>query len=103
MSERPHEMITRLPLTRLPAPFDTATPVRDLRATDIRDLLRAGPLRFLVARVGSSLRLVPDAEHFDFWKTDVQPHLADPDARVRLEEFEGGYCYLASQWSDGGP
>ena len=55
----PEPIIHRLPLTKLPPPFDAATRLRDLGATELRDLLRAGPVRFLVAAIFAPLRSIP--------------------------------------------
>lgn len=91
--------ITTLPLTEL---FDERGPVeaarrRDLTANDIRDLLRAGPLRFVVANCGSRLVWVAESERFAFWKAEVRPHLTDA-SEARLDDFPGGYFYFASEW-----
>ena len=94
-------VITKLPLSRLSTSRGDARGVGDVGGDAIRDLLRAGPVRFVVADIGASLHWVLDAERFDFWKKEVQPHLAEPDARVDLEQFPSGYLYFASQWDDG--
>jgi hypothetical protein len=70
---------------------------RDLTAAEVRDLLRAGPVRFVVANVGASLRWVAASECFRFWTDEVQSRVGDP-AGARLEDFPGGYCYFASEW-----
>src|SRR4051812_38252296 len=74
---------------------------RDLSAGDIRELLRRGPLRFVVADVGSRPRWLPEETCFAFWKAEVQSHLAAPDEPAHLDGFPGGYCYFASEWSAG--
>jgi hypothetical protein len=71
--------------------------LRDLSTSDVRDLLRAGPVRFVVANVGDPLREVPVNECFRFWKDEVKPRVADCP-RVPLKEFPNGYCYFASEW-----
>ena len=93
-------VVTRLPLAEL---WGDAGPVaadrrRGLSAADIRGLLRAGPVRFVVANVGAPLRWVPAAECFRFWKAEVRSRVAGPDG-ARLEDFPGGYCYFASEWA----
>jgi hypothetical protein len=100
MAEPP---INRLPLSELPPPFHAAVRVRDLRDTDVREMLRSGPVRFVVAAIFAPLRSVPESECFDFWASEAQPHLvADPDEGASPQDFPGSYCYFASEWSDGG-
>jgi hypothetical protein len=46
---------------------------------------------------------VPENDCYDFWASEVQPHLvADPDEGAPLSDFPGGYCSFASEWNDGG-
>lgn len=96
-------VIYRLPLSQLPPPLATAKRLRDLTADDVRELLRAGPARFAVAMMLSPFRVVPERECYEFWKSEVQPHLvSDPDGGAALDDFPDGYCYFASEWSDDG-
>ena len=96
-------VINRLPLSQLPPPLATAKRRRVLAAADVRELLRAGPVRFAVAMMLSPFRVVPENECYEFWKSEVQPHLvSEPDGGAHLDDFPGGYCYFASEWSDGG-
>jgi hypothetical protein len=96
-------VINRLPVSHLPPPLVPAKRLRDLDAVDVRELLRAGPVRFAVAMMLSPFRVVPEPECYEFWKSEVQPHLvSDPDDGVELDNFPDGYCYFASEWSDGG-
>jgi hypothetical protein len=104
MSQR---IITTLPLSEL---WDDnglieARRSRDLTAYDLRDLLRNGRVRFMVADVGAKPVWIPPGECFRFWKAEVQAHLADPQQRVPLDEFPEAFCYFASEWvtSDGPP
>lgn len=94
-------VITKLPLSHLTTPLGDAKRLGDIGSDAIRRLLRAGSVRFVVADVGSPLHWVPEAECFDTWKNDVEPHLAEPDQRVHLEQFPVEYAYFASQWDDG--
>lgn len=75
----------------------SVTRVRDLNAADITDLLRSGPLRFVVADIGQPFHWIPDNEVYDFWKDEVKSHLANSEA-ARLEDFPDEYCYFASEW-----
>ena len=72
--------------------------VRDLKASDLIDLLRSGAVRFVVADVGKPYLWIPNNEGYDFWKGEVKGHLADPESEVALEDFPDEYCYFASEW-----
>lgn len=88
-------VITALPLTELwndRGPVN-AVRLRFLAAADVRDLLRRGPVQFVVADLGAKPIWIPANECFTFWKGEALPRLADQD------ELPDGVCYVASQWS----
>jgi hypothetical protein len=70
----------------------------------IRELLRKGPVRFVVANVGERLRWISLDDRFGFWKADVVAHLAETD-RIRLDGFPDNMAYVASEWlsAENGP
>lgn len=75
--------------------------LRELNASEIAGMLRAGGVRFVVANVGSPLKWVPADECYGFWKSEVKGHLADPAAKNSLGDFPGEYCYSATEWESG--
>ena len=94
--------ITRLPLSHLVTERGHAKHVKSLGEFEIRQLLRQGSVRFVVAEIGHELRWHPEDACFQVWKAQVQPHLARPDAPNYLETFPEQYAYFASLWDDGG-
>jgi hypothetical protein len=97
-------IVTELPLQEL---WDDTGVVsqhrlRDLSSDDVRELLRRGPIRFVVVEVGSKPRWIPESQCFTFWKTEVQLRLVGPAQRVNLEALPGGHAYFASEWAVGG-
>ncbi len=95
-----NRVVTRLPLEQL---WDKdgdvgATRWRKLDREAIRDLLRRGPVHFVVADVGRQLRWIPESERFGFWKADGAVHLADGE-RIDLLAFPDGMAYAASEWT----
>ena len=97
LSER---IITELPLREL---FNESGAVkavrqRDVAADDIRELLRAGSVRFVVANCGSKPIWIAQSERHEFWKSEVLPHLANPAEGAEPDKYPGGYCYFASLW-----
>ena len=95
-------IVTQLPLRELwrQDGFKSTTRIRSLTEDDIRSFLRLGPVQFVIVDVGASPRWVQPGECFQFWKDEAQPHLASTATTI-LDEFPGGYCYLASQWDRG--
>jgi len=98
--DTPTRLVKRLPLTELwtdSAPLE-AVQCGPLGKDEIVQLLREGRVRFVVADVGKKLRWIPQDECFKFWTKEVLPHLAEPEAKVNLEQFPGNYCFWASKW-----
>ncbi|WP_040550352.1 hypothetical protein [Pedosphaera parvula] len=98
-----NKVATQLPLQELwnNDGFVAAARERWLSAKDITNLLRNGGAQFVVADVGTSLHWIPISECFDFWKREVQPHLASPESKAALGNYPDSYCYFASEWSRG--
>lgn len=93
-------IIKRLPLEELwrDDGFISTSRGKRLRADDIRDLLRAGRIQFVIADVGSKPRWIGLDDCYRFWKTEVKPHLAEPNQRTYLDSFPDSYCYTACEW-----
>jgi hypothetical protein len=91
--------VARLPLEELwiGRRLVSTIKVRDLRPSEIADRLRSGMVRFVIADVGKPLEWIPNNERYDFWKDELQRHLATDD-KTMLEDFPGNYCYFASEW-----
>ncbi|GLK56131.1 GH15 family glucan-1,4-alpha-glucosidase [Methylopila capsulata] len=70
---------------------------RHLKATEIRGLLKAGPMRFVEAEIGAALRWTEQAGCFALWRS-VQDHIADPEG-FSLDDFADGRALVASQWA----
>src|SRR5580765_3743614 len=95
------KVVTQLPLKELwrADGFTTTSRARWLAADDITSLLRVGRVQFVVADVGAAPRWIPLSECYDFWKREVEPHLAAPESGAYLGDFPNGYCYFTSEWS----
>lgn len=96
-----HRVVISLPLSEL---WDEKAPTaavrqRHLSYEDLRQLVRAGQVRFVIADVGAPLRWISAGESHTFWKLEVRPHLVDePDRPFDICHFPEGYCYVASEW-----
>jgi hypothetical protein len=89
----------KVPLTELWDDGGTLTGerVRNLDQTDLAELLRAGPVQFLVADAGLKLRWIPIPQRFEFWKT-VRPQIAHPEKPIYREQPPSDTAYIASEW-----
>jgi hypothetical protein len=65
----------------------------------LRNLLRRGSVRFVVADVGEKPVWIAEDTCYGFWKSEVQQHLADPEKPVVLDSYPNSYCFNASEWS----
>jgi len=100
-------IVARLPITEL---WDDQGPLKLLRKRavgrdDLGNLLRRGPVRFVVADCGQPLEWVSVHDCYRFWKDEVKPHLVErgsADGGFRLDVFPGAYCYVGAEW-EGGP
>jgi hypothetical protein len=100
----PHDrIVTTTPLQKLwnDSGEPSAARGRRLDRSAVRELLRRGPVLFVVADVGLRLWWVPLAERFTFWKRDVVVHLSDSE-RFCLDDFPDGAVYVASEWNSAG-
>lgn len=96
-------VIMQLPLAELRDDQAPLTRQRDVGKEQIAELLRQGPVRFVVADCGHPLRWIAIEDRFRFWKDKVQPYLVEPDAaEIHLEDFPDEYCFRASEWAGGG-
>ncbi|NIA68965.1 hypothetical protein HBA54_10205 [Pelagibius litoralis] len=93
--------LTRWPNDEIAALLGDAVEKRDLTTAVVKDLIRQGRLRFVVADVGHPLQAIPLGDCYDFWKRDVADHLCDKPEGCSLGGFRGAYFYVASEWDDG--
>ena len=99
-------VVTHTPLTEL---WDDRGPIpaergQALGREDVRRMVQAGPLRFVVADAGLPLRWVPERESHAFWKGEVRPHLVDEPGRpFDVYDYPHGYAYVATEWESAEP
>jgi hypothetical protein len=103
--EQSLRIVTHLPLRELwrDDGFNTASRVRDLDGEEITELLRSGPVQFVVVDIGSAPRWIALSDCYLFWKGEAKMHVVALGSRVVLEEFPGRCYYFASEWEGGLP
>lgn len=93
-------IVTHLPLRGLwrdTGPL-TATRVRTLSSSHIRNLLLDGEVQFVVVDVGLKPRWIDLNDCYRFWMDEVQHHMVEPESKVALDQLPGCYGYSASEW-----
>lgn len=98
-------IVTQMPLERLWDDQRELTYVRGsgVGSERIRELLRTGRVRFVVAYCGEKLRWIQQEDLHRYWKTVVQPHLVEPTESELgrcLEDFPDEFCFIATEWGD---
>ena len=73
---------------------------RYLTLNDIKSILsNNNAIQFIVANIGNELDWISLDECFNFWKSEIKPHLvSNPDEEFFLEDFPNEYSYVASEW-----
>src|SRR5262245_52101336 len=99
-------VVTRMPIEQLWTDDGEMPDTRgsQLKREAVRELLRRGPVQFVVADIGERLRWIPPHECYAFWKAEVAAHLAETES-FDLDDFPEGRVYVASEWfgSEGKP
>jgi hypothetical protein len=80
-----------MPLTELWDDGGTLTGgrVRDVGQTEIAELLRSGPVQFLVTDPGRKLKWIPTPQRFEFLESDSNPDRAQFPTRQRTSHLSG--------------
>jgi len=94
------KVVTQLPLRGLwtdSGPVE-AVRVRALSTVEVRELLRNGPVQFVVVEVGVKPRWIELEDCYRFWMDEVKLHLIEPGAKVIRDELPEFYGYWASEW-----
>ncbi len=72
---------------------------RYLTAAELTEMLRINAVEFIVADVGAPLKRISVDKCYEFWKSEVKPHLLNPHGKLDLSKLPDEYGYLASEWS----
>ncbi|MBK7988429.1 MAG: hypothetical protein IPK11_16410 [Ignavibacteria bacterium] len=94
------KIVTQIPINNLWRDNQSIFAKRNryLTADDIKRILRKYPLEFVVACIGEKLKWISYDKSFDFWKTEIKPHLVDDINNINLDSYLDNYAYVASEW-----
>ncbi len=72
---------------------------RYLTLAELTEMLKLQPVAFIVADIGAPLQRIPVDKCYEFWQSEVKPHILNPDGKADLSNLPEEYGYLASEWS----
>lgn len=94
------KQVVKMPMDQLWTDAELLPAIRkeNLITAQVRDLLRKGPIQFVIANCGDKLVWVPINTCYDFFKSELSTHLVDNPDYIYLDEYKGAYAYSASRW-----
>ena len=97
LSER---IVIKLPLDSLWTDSEEldAERIQYLGLSRIKELLRKGPVQFVIANVGDKLAWQELEKAYDFYKSNVKNHLIEDRDHIDLDRLKENFGYLASKW-----
>jgi len=95
------KIVSFIPMTNLWLDNENIVAKREkyLSAKEIQEKLKNNPIEFVVASIGEKLNWVSFDKSFNFWKTELKPHLVDDINNINLNAYPNNYAYIASEWS----
>lgn len=95
------KIVTQIPLTNLWTDNEDIYAERKnyLSVEKIQEILKKYPVEFVVADVGQKLEWISYDKSFDFWKTELKPHLANDINKIDIDSYPDNYAYVASEWT----
>jgi hypothetical protein len=95
------KIVTHIPITNLWTDDGNISVKREryLTEDDIQNSLKKYPVAFVVANIGEKLEWISGDKSFDFWKSEIKPHLADNITHINLDNYLENYAYVASEWT----
>lgn len=98
--QRTMTIVNKLPLESLICKSSSVEYLRGeyLSGRDLKKMLTSGPLQFVLVSIGNPVRWQDLGACYKFWKSEIQPHLAQDPNNIDLSIYPNGYAYVASYW-----
>jgi hypothetical protein len=69
-----------------------------LSQNQVSEILKEGPLQFLIADVGNKLIWTKVDECYKMYKSYFKDHILRDVNYINLDDYKDNFCYLASLW-----
>ena len=93
-------IVTKIPLEELWTDSAILSHKRQEYLTEPQalDLILASKTPIVIADLGVKLSWIPSNDTLSAFKKLIKGHIVNDPDRIILEEYEGEWCYLASEW-----
>jgi len=97
-----HKIIDKMPLVDLwrENTFLEAKRVKYLNQKAVSEILKNGPIRFVIANVGDKLIWIDLDECFKIYKTEIKEFIISDIDKIYLRTLKDEWGYIASLWAD---
>jgi hypothetical protein len=97
-----HKIIDKMPLVDLwrENTLLEAKRVKYLNQKEVSEILKTGPIRFVIADVGDKLIWTDLDECFKIYKTEIKDFIIADIDKIYLRTLKEGWGYIASLWAD---
>jgi len=95
------KIVTKIPLDNLWNDNEEIYASREKYLTEegIKEIFKKSPVEFVIANVGDKLKWISYEKSFAFFKSKLKNRIANDINNIHLEDYEGNYVYVASEWS----
>ena len=94
--------VNKIPLDALwtEEQFLEAKRLKYLNQKEVSEILKNGPIRFVIANVGNKLIWTDLGESYKIYKTEIKDFIISDIDKIDLDTLTHGFGYLASLWAD---
>jgi hypothetical protein len=97
-----HKIVDKIPLDCLWTEdiLLEAKRIKYLNQKEVSEILKNGPIRFVIANVGDKLIWTDLGESYKIYKTEIKDFIISDIDKIDLDTLTHGFGYLASLWAD---
>jgi hypothetical protein len=97
-----HKIVNKIPLDCLwtESILLEAKRIKYLNQQEVSEILKNGPIRFVIANVGDKLIWTDLEKSFEIYKTGIKDVIISDIDKINLDSLTYGFGYLASLWAE---
>jgi hypothetical protein len=97
-----HKIVDKIPMDLLwrENTLLEAKRIKYLDQKEVSEILKNGPVQFVIANVGDKLIWTDLGESFKIYKTEIKDFIIPDIENIDQDTLKHGFGYLASLWAD---